>query len=217
MTNKSANFDNYCPTCDLDASELEKYKENIKSEIDDKYLAHGIVKTLGLNDGIFTRPTLTRNPKYKSIDKTHNLTFKNSVGYDRAALTLMLLPFIFILVVNYDDIVNLNLDNRVLIVFGVLLITIPIYIYRAFFMKHKVKIRITKTGIEYYRNQISWNTIIDIGILKAKSAKANEHKIIVGTITKGIIEMNLTSLNVSPEEFSDIVILNTKNVLQQHI
>ena len=217
LTNNIADFNEYCSTFDLDSSELEKYREKIKSEIDNEYLENGVEKALGLNNGVFTRPTMSRNPKYKSIEKTHNLTFKNNVAYDMAVLALMLFAIVYIFFVNYNDIVNSNLDDGVLIGFGVFLIIIPIFIYRAFFMKHKIKIRITKTGIEYYEKKINWNEIIDLGILRAKSTRVNEHKIIVGTISKGIQEINLTSLNVSPEEFADIVILNTKNVLQQRV
>lgn len=212
LTNNRADFDDYCSTYNLDSSKLEKYRAKIKGQIDDKYIANGVEKMLGLNDGIFTRPSMTNNPKYKSVEKTHNLTFKNNTAYDKSVVALMFLAVVYIFFVNYNDIVNSNLDDGVLIGFGVFLVVIPIFIYRAFFMKHKTKIRITKTGIEYFGKQINWNEIIDLGILKAKSARVNEHKIIVGTITKGILEIDLTSLNVSPEDFADIVMLNTKNV-----
>jgi len=129
----------------------------------------------------------------------------------------MIFAVVYIFFIHYNDIKNSNLDTGVLIGFGVFFVAIPIFIYRAFFMKHKVKIRITKTGIEYDENLIRWNNIIDIGILKAKGARLNEHKIIVGTINKGIQEIDLTSLNVSPEELADIIILNTKNVLQHRV
>ncbi|WP_179317932.1 hypothetical protein [Winogradskyella undariae] len=217
LTNDIADFNEYCVTFNLDSSELEEYKEKIKSEIDEEYLENGVVKAMGLNNSVFTRPTMSRNPKYKSIENTHNLTFKNNVAYDKAILVLMLLLIVYIFFANYNDIVNSNLDDGVLMGFGAVLIIIPILIYRAYFMKHKIKIRITKTGIEHYGKQINWNEIIDLGILRAKSSKVNEHKIIVGTISKGIMEINLTSLNVSPEEFADIVILNTKNVLQHRV
>lgn len=214
LTNDIANFKDHCPTLELDSSEFEKIKNRIKAQIDDKYAANGVEKILGLNDGIFTRPSKTRNPKYKSVEKTHNLTFKNNVMHDKSVLVLTLFAVVYIFFANYNDIVNSNLDDSVLIGFGVLLIISLIFLYRAFFMKHKIKIRITKTGVEYYGKRINWNEIIDLGILRAKSSKVNEHKIIIGTITKGIQEIDLTSLNVSPEELADIIILNTKNALQ---
>ncbi|BAO77266.1 hypothetical protein [Winogradskyella sp. PG-2] len=217
LTNDIADFSEHCPTFDLDSSELEQIRVKVQSQIDDKYAANGVEKVLGLNDGIFTRPTRSRNPKYKSAEKTHNLTFKNNVAYDKAVLVLMLFAVGYIFFVNYNDIVNSNLDDGVLLGFGVFLIIIPIFIYRAFFMEHKIKMRVTKTAIEYDGKRLNWNEIIDLGILKAKSSRVNEHKIIVGTINKGIQEINLTSLNVSPEELADIIILNTKNVLQQRV
>jgi hypothetical protein len=129
-----------------------------------------------------------------------------------AVLVLMLFAVVYIFFVNYNDIVNSTLDDGVLMGFGVFLIIIPIFIYRAFFMEHKIKMKITETAIEYDGKKLNWNEIIDLGILKAKSSRVNEHKIIVGTINKGIQEIDLTSLNISPEELADII---TKNVLQQ--
>lgn len=217
MTNKIADFNDDCSTFDLDSPELENYKVKIKNQIDEKYELNLIEKVLGSNDGEYTRPKMSRNPKYKSIEKTHGLTYKNNVTYDKTVLLLMIFAVVYIFFIHSKDIKNSNLDNGVLIGFGVFFVIIPIFIYRAFFMKHKVKIRITKTGIEYEENLISWNNIIDIGILKAKGARFNEHKIILGTITKGIIEINLTTLNVSPEQFADVVIMNSKNVLQHRV
>lgn len=217
LTNDRADFNEHCPTFDLDSSELEQIRVKVKNQIDDKYIAYGVKKVLGLNDGIFTRPSRSRNPKYKSVEKTHNLTFKNNVAYDKAVLVLILFAVVYIFFVNYNDIVNSTLDDGVLMGFGVLLIIIPIFIYRAFFMEHTIKMRITKTAIEYDGKKLNWNEIIDLGILKAKSSRVNEHKIIVGTINKGIQEIDLTSLNVSPERLADIIILNAKNVLQQRV
>jgi len=214
LTNDRADFSDHCPTFNLDTSELEKIRNEIKAQIDDKYVATSIENALGLNNGIFTRPGTSRNTKYKSVEKTHNLTFKNNVAYDKAVLVLTLCALLYIFFINYDAIANSNLDDGVLVGFAVLLVIIPVFMYRAFFMKHKIKIRITKAGIEYDGKQINWHEIIDLGILKAKSARVNEHKIIVGTITRGIFEIDLTSLNVSPEEFADIVLINAENEIK---
>jgi len=215
LTNNIADFDGYCPTFDLDSYELELIRDKVKSQIDEAYMPNGVEKVLGLNDGLFTRPSKRRNPKYTSVEKTHHLTFKNNTAYDKSVLVLALLAVVYIFFVNLNDIKNSTLDDGVLIGFGVFMIIIPIFTYRAFFMKHRVKIRTTKTGIEYDGKQLKWNDIIDLGILKAKSARVNEHSIIVGTINKGIHEIDLTSLNVSPEVLADIILLNAKHVKQQ--
>lgn len=69
LTNDIADFNEHCPSFELDSSKLEQIRLKVKSQIDDKYVANGVEKVLGLNDGIFTRPSKSRNPKFKSVEK----------------------------------------------------------------------------------------------------------------------------------------------------
>nr|WP_139221808.1 hypothetical protein [Algibacter lectus] len=215
LTNNIADFKDNCSTFDQDKAEFKKYKKRFEDEVNDKYATNSFEKFF--SESSFIKPSNSRNPKFSSVDKTHNLNLKNNVAHDKAILILMCLAMAYVFFVNYKDIINLTVENGVLAGFAFMLIFISVLTYRAYFMQHKIKISITKDGIEYHGNKLNWNNIVDFGILKANSTSVSEHKIIVGTITKGIIEIDLTALNISPEEFINIMRLNTKNVLQQNI
>lgn len=210
LTNARADFDLDCPTFDLDDTELTIYRDRIKAEIDEKYHNNIIEEFLG--DPDFIRPTKLRTTKYKTAEKTHKLKFKNDVIYDKIAIGFATFAMIYSFFVNYKDLVNGTLTEGVSYGFVVLFVLILIFSYRAFFMNHKIKMRISKTGIDYYGKTIYWNTILDLGIIKAKGARVNEHRVILGTIDQGIVELDLTSLNVSPEQLADIIALNAKYV-----
>lgn len=209
LTNNLADFNDNCSFFDLDKLEFEKYQKRFKIEVNDKYATNDLEKFFC--ESSFVIPEKPRNPKFKSIGQTHNLNFKNNVAYDKAILVLMSIAVLYVFFVNYRDIINATVGKGVLGGFGFMFILISILIYRSFFMQHKIKISITKTGIEYYGNKLNWNNIVDYGILRANSTSVNEHKIIVGTITKGIVEIDLTALNISSDEFIDIIRLNTEN------
>jgi len=210
LTNNIADFNDNCSFFDLDRLEFEEYKKRFKNEVNDKYATNNFEKFF--SESSFIRAVNTRNSKFKSIDQTHNLNFKNDVVYDKAILILMSIAFLYVFFVNYRDIINATVEKGVLLGFVFMVLFISVFIYRVCFMQHKIKISITKTGIEYYGNKLYWNNIVDYGILRANSTSVNEHKIIIGTITKGIVEIDLTTLNISPEAFIAIIRLNTEKL-----
>ncbi|MDO7135592.1 hypothetical protein [Algibacter lectus] len=210
LTNDVADFTESCLTFELDSSELQKFKKRFEDEVNDKYATNGFEKIL--SESSFTKPSKSRNPKYKSIENTHNLKFKNNVAYDKAILIFMIFTLIYIFFVNYNDIKNSTLENGVLAGFGVLGVLISVFFYRAYFMNFKTKISTTKKGIEYYGKHLNWNNIVDYGIVRTEGGRFNPGIIIVGTITKGIVEIDLTTLNIIPEDFIDIIRLNTKTL-----
>ncbi|WP_147677476.1 hypothetical protein [Algibacter pacificus] len=211
MTNNIADFNDHCTFFDLDKSEFEKYQNRFKNEINENYATNNFEKFF--TESSFVKPTNSRNSKFKSVAQTHNLNFKNDIAFDKAILILMCLAGLYVFFVNYSDIINATVKNEILIGFAFMCIFMSVLAYRVYFMQHKTKISITKNGIEYHGNTLYWNNIVDYGILRANSTSVNEHKIIIGTITKGIVEIDLTALNISPEEFIDIIRLNTKKRL----
>ncbi len=210
LTNARADFDLDCPTFNLDTAELNVYRERIKADMDETYHTNFIEDLLG--DPDFIRPTEYGTTKYKSVEKTHKLKFKNNVLYDKFAIGLNLFAMVYIFFVNYKDIVNGTLAEGVSQGFVVLFGLLVVFIYRAFFMTHKVKIKVSKTGITYYGKTVYWNSILDVGIVKAQGARFNEHKVVLGTLDQGIVEMDLATLNVSPMQLVDIIALNAKYV-----
>ena len=56
LTNDVAGFEEYCPTFELDSSELDRIKAKINEEINDEYTVDNIDKIFGLKHGEFKRP-----------------------------------------------------------------------------------------------------------------------------------------------------------------
>jgi hypothetical protein len=111
---------------------------------------------------------------------------------------------------NYGDIIESTIDKGTIIGIGTIFTLAILMFYKGFYHKYKTIIAIDQDGINYEQSKLLWNNIIDFGIVKTEGGRFNQNKIVLGTITKGIVEINLSTLNVTPEVFIEIIQLNIK-------
>jgi hypothetical protein len=215
LTNKIADFKDNCPSYDFDTLEFQNYKKQFRDEINDKYTTKDIEKLIGVTS--FEKPEFSRFSKYNSIEKAQNLVFKYNGFYGTIGIITILLTIVGLILTSNNDVFNLTGENIILIIFMLVLLTICVLILIRFSTKKKLKITINANGIEYHNNNLSWNSIFDFGILQINNNNTDASIILIGTLTKGNLKIDLTEFNVNSEEFYNIIELNTKNVLQQRV
>ncbi|MDC8003747.1 hypothetical protein POV27_06770 [Aureisphaera galaxeae] len=211
LTDQLADFQESCSTFERNPQELEKYRRQFQKEVDEKYATYDWEEVFLSSK--FRKPEKSHYPKYKSARRTHRLNFKNSAKNDKVGLVGMSACLIYLIAANYKDFLNSTLEKGVLVGMVVLFLVIGTFTYRSFFMKLETKISIRRHGIEYFGNHVNWQDIVDFGVV-------NEGKsgfvMVLGTITKGIVEIRLTSLNLSPQDFTDIILLNAKYAKEKY-
>ena len=205
-TNQIADFDESCSSFKLDEPELKKLKSSFQSKIEDEY-AMNMVESI-FSDYSYDKPNELKITNYKSAEETHNLKFRQDNIYDKYLSFMTFIFGIVLLALNFNAILKSTIENGTII--GICAIfSIAIFMfYRGFYHEYKTSISINKEGIDYKEGKLFWNNILDFGIVRTIGGSFNQNKIIIGTITKGIVEINLETLNVTPEELIEIIQLN---------
>jgi len=208
LTEKLANFEKDCTSFKADELELEKLKKRFETEIKDNYATTKLESFFSERE--FEKPEKSRNKKYFSKEKTHGLEFKKDKNYDKQILIILGIIILILLYGNYKN--NFSWDLNSANIIGVLImLTLSIYFfYKAFYYKYKALITIDKNGIHQKEKTLYWNNILDYGIIRGKGDNSMEKKIIIGTISSGIQKIDISELNVTPEEFIEIIQLNKK-------
>ncbi|NIK93217.1 hypothetical protein GZ212_13725 [Mangrovimonas sp. CR14] len=210
LTGKIAEFEKECANFKIDGLELEKIKKRFETEINDKY---AITKLESLfSEREFEKPEKNRNRKYLTKEKTHGLEFKKDKNYDKQILVMIGIIMVMLLYGNYINGFSWDLNSANIIGVLIMLFLSLYYFYKAFYHKYKTLITIDENGIHQEEKTLYWNNILDYGIIRGKGNNSMEKKIIIGTISSGIQEINISELNVTPEEFIEIIQLNKKTI-----
>ncbi|WP_178983667.1 hypothetical protein [Winogradskyella helgolandensis] len=215
LTNKIADFKDNCPSYDFDKLEFQNYEKRFQNEVSDNYTTKGIEKLIGVTS--FEKPAFSRFSKYNSIEKTQNLVFRYNGFYGTIGIITILLIIVGLISTSINDVFNLTGENIILLFFVLILLSICVLKFVEFSSKKKLKITVNPNGIEYQNNSLSWNSIFDFGILQINKENTDASIILIGTITKGNVKIDLTDFNVNSEDLYNIIELNTKNVLQHRV
>lgn len=208
LTEKIADFEEYCADFKIDNPELEKIKNHFESVVEDNY---GTTKVDSfLSKRVFEKPGKIRNRKYSSKEKTHGLEFKKDKNYDKQLLFMFGVIILMLLYGNYKNNYTWDFNSPNIIGVLVFLILSIYFFYKAFFHKYEALIMIDKNGIHQKERTLYWNNILDYGIIRGKGDNSMEQKIMIGTISTGIQKIDISELNVTPEEFIEIIQLNKK-------
>jgi hypothetical protein len=208
LTEKLANFEKDCISFKADKLELKKLKKHFETEIKDNYATSKFESFF--NERKFKKPEKIRNKKYFSKEKTHGLEFKKDKDYDKQILNIIGVIVVMLLYGNYKNGFSWDLNSANMIGVLIMLILSIFFFYKAFFYEYKTLISIDENGIHQKEKTLYWNDILDYGIIRGKGDNSMEKKIIIGTISSGIQKINISELNVTPEEFIEIIQLNKK-------
>ncbi|WP_299156842.1 hypothetical protein [uncultured Tenacibaculum sp.] len=208
LTEKIADFEEYCTDFKTDNLELEKIKNHFESVVENNYLTTKVDSFLSKR--VFEKPEKLRHRRYLSKEKTHGLEFKKDKNYDKQLLFMFGVIILMLLYGNYKNDYTWDLNSPNIIGVLVFLVISIYFFYKAFFHKYEALIIIDKNGIHQKERTLYWNNILDYGIIRGKGDNSMEQKIMIGTISTGIQKIDISELNVTPEEFIEIIQLNKK-------
>ncbi|WP_420574288.1 hypothetical protein [Kordia sp.] len=211
LTNELATFQKECDTFSLNDEELEKTESKIRQQIYDhvhQYNADPITIDR-LNKQLKWLFYPVKNPTYKTAKNTHALTFKDEnrkdgdVGFSFGAIVFIILLFIL-------------LENGWYILINILALfaAIGYFIYSLlsyFNYTHKGPLKTTEEGL-YYREKIYyWGDINDFCYYDFSSSNYKNRKLILGSISNGMIEVNLNDVQINESQIIEILNLNILN------
>jgi len=208
LTSKIAEFEKDCSEFRVDELEFDKIKKRFEKEINDNYATTKLESFF--TDREFEKPKKNRNRKYLSKEKTHGLEFKKNKNYDKQILIIIGIIIVTLLYGNYKNESTWDLHSHNIIGVLILLILSIYFFYKGFYHKYETLITIDKNGIHQKEKTLYWNDIFDYGIIRGRGDNSMEKKIIIATISSGIQKIDITELNVTPEEFIEIIQLNKK-------
>ena len=218
ITNEVAEFGLKCLNFEIDTVELNKLKEQFKNDVNLKYSIPQSKIEKSLIYTSFKSVKRNSNSKYKTVEDTHNLSFEHNKNIDLSLTILLIIGLIYITVINFKNIISLGASNSVYI--GLVLIVVLLFIfgYRALFSNFKTIFKTTQLGFEFNKLKVFWSDIIDCGVFTGESESiVADKRILIGTISGGLIEIDLSTLDIKSQDLIDIITLNSKNVLQQYL
>ncbi|EDP95330.1 hypothetical protein U8527_16030 [Kordia algicida OT-1] len=205
LTNAVANFETECTTFSLDDESLETTENNVRQNII-KFI-HKNYFTFQLKDEnykwLFHK---VATPKYKTVQETHGLSFKDintnqeRVGWSFCAIVAVVFGYTWT-----------TESWHILIWLLTLFVAIGFFIYAIFtlfYYKHKTVLRTTAEGLYYHDQLYHWSDINDFCFLDTSQEKEKNIRVIIGTISSGIVAFNLTKIDIAEAELIEILNLN---------
>ncbi|WP_158850979.1 hypothetical protein [Algibacter sp. L1A34] len=208
LTEKIADFEKDCTNFQADRLELKKLKKHFEAEIKDNYATTKFESFFSERE--FEKPEKSQNRKFLSKEKTHGLEFKKDKNYDKQILIMLGIIILILIYGNYKNNFSWDLNSANIIGVLIMLVLSIYFFYKAYYHKYKTVITIDENGIHQKEKTVFWNNILDYGIIRGKGDNSMEKKIIIGTISSGIQKIDISELNVTPDEFIEIIQLNKK-------
>ncbi len=210
LTNEFADFKKDCEFFSLDFDKHNSLKDSKRFEIEqdyDQYLN---------NDKAFELIDIIEKVDFKDLRETHNIKIRKNL--DVPYLICLLLPVLFIwqYFSSREEIANNTLGNIAIVSFyliPLLFIALLIYIYINF---NKVEFKTDEKGFVFRNKRYFWNEILIIVKLTLPARGGSDFKsVILGTKSRGIIELKLSDTNIKQERLIEIILLNRDLVLQK--
>lgn len=209
LTNEVADFDESCHFFIKDNDELMEIKSKIENRFKNnnyKYDSHIDKFLFGFN-------------KYKKIQKNQT-TFYFDRSFFRVLLILFPLMIIYYTIFQTNIIETSSIEKKHIIYFIINSIIILVLIYINFFRKHhpilvfKDKYLLNNPIFisDIKKNKIYWNDIINLKINVNYYKQLNSIKISVGTITSGIVEIDITGVENNPIEIFELIKSKSENI-----
>nr|WP_299384459.1 hypothetical protein [Allomuricauda sp.] len=203
LTQKLANFEASCPTYLLDGEQLSELQQKFEEEVFKEYPKTGLKSMLTERE--FRRVPKVLHKRFKSAENGYGLQIKKDNRHDRS--TLIIIGFLMVILVwgNYYNNMPWNLSSWNIVAILVLVVVAGFFMYKGYYHNYKTLIKIDKHGIDNRGEFIFWQDIFDYGIVIGKGDYAHEKVIILGTVTSGMLQVDVTDLNIKQLEFVELL------------
>ena len=150
---------------------------------------------------------ISSNPKYQNQDSTYGLKF----GAHKTYWIIIIICIITSSKIIYDNLNGSDWDKTGLLITLLFFLSgIVFFGYHLIFENPKIEIQNEKL---IYKNKVNilWKNVVTIGTIKRRSNKPpHEHKIVIGTKQKELIELDVSLLDTSVQNVIDIIIINVR-------
>ena len=195
LTNTYPSFEKSCKDYSLDHKELELKKEKLRKNIESRYSKKSLFNKF-LDKEIYSKNEKYYSKNLKIIEKEY--------AYNRF---LYLIPAIalFIFLIYYCITHWLSITNENTTIFIIFICSLIIICLYQVFKTNRNSLKINHNAIYYNDIIISWNDIITYGHTQNNTDSRHYNKVILGTKSRGIIELELYQLDISTTKFLEIV------------
>ena len=218
LTKKKAEFVEKCENYNEDKKLVAERIEKIKEKINEKYPKQNLT-TKVLSSNYYKSSSEIKAQNVKKVKK--KTTEYNPIHF-RVLFYAMLLMLIYLIIIKFDKLLDIQNNQNEIYNFGLSIIFIGFLYYSGFvkkYNKEKIKIdnlgiyfRQTENGFKYENKSVKWNEIVEYGIVTKPNKHYYMYSIIFGTKNLEILEMDVSSMELSPEQYIGIINEKIKNV-----
>ena len=205
LTEKQAEFKKSCDSYNENLKLLDSEKKSLENQINEKYDNVRDIISFVLEKGFkiyFFDNIFKSKYDFKEKEQTHKLTIHKSSEH----IKILVLVFSFISLIS---IINLTLNyEKFWIIYSI--ISISIFAINFLILKYRIPKVIIKTdseGFSYLKKKIKWNEILIYKSVTTEDTYSFK-KVVLGTKSRGIIEINISDLDIGIKDFFKIIELN---------
>jgi len=218
LTKQKADFTENCENYLEDEKLADERVERVKLKIYEKYPKKNIVGNILSSDFYESSSEI----KARKTEIKNSKTFKYDSSHFKVLFLIVVLGAIFVTILKYNGVINLLDKESEIYNIGFALIFSSLLYYLGFIKEFKndnikidnvgIHFKKSKYGIKYENQSIFWNEILEFGIVTKPNKNYTMHSIVFGTKKLDVIEMNISSSEITPEQYIGIIKEKTKNV-----
>ena len=218
LTKQKADFLRECENYNGDEQLITERIEKVKQKIYEKYPKQNLTTKI-LSSQYYKSSS---EVKHQKIEKNKSKNTKYTPAHIKALFFIMIGSFFYLVITKFDKLKDLANNQDEIYNFGFLLIFIGVLYYSGFVKKYEkstikiddsgIHFRQTEYGIKYENKTVKWDEILEYGILTIPHKHIYTYNIIFGTKNLEILKMDVTSMELTPEQYIGIIKEKLKNV-----
>ena len=210
ITNQVAKFEKNCTSFVDDREERKRIKVKLDEKISTDYPDNNFLIDL-VSDKYYSHinKNVLDNSKFYNINQTRNLIINHNVAAYKGLMLFFIVLLSVTLFYQYDDLINNPYNFQKTGIFYIFIGAIITTYYFGFYHKFKPVLITDNEGVLYKNDKIYWRQIITSKLITEHQGKSTIYKILIGTSSSVIIELNLDSAKIKPSDFWKIIHLNT--------
>ncbi|AXG72070.1 hypothetical protein KORDIASMS9_04332 [Kordia sp. SMS9] len=212
LTKAIANFENECPSMQLDFEALEGIQIDIQNEIVTLVKKNYLLKYI--KKQYYFKPNYPYKANYHSKENTHGLKIKTS--REGSVWTILsFLGFIILLSIGFNaETYFYKVLSNFLAVLAFIFLLIRLMI--DYYTPKKILLTTDEFGVTIREKRFFWHDIVDYRVLYRSGDEKGYFQLILGTINEGVQTIDLTNVDITKAQLLEILKLNRKDYLTRY-
>lgn len=203
LTGKLADFENICSDYEHDQVELEDLKNRFEKRMQEEYPKSGLKGILAEIE--YKKASKVLFKKFSRPERTYGFEIRKDNKYDKSMIGILWAVILVLVWGNFKNDFAWDLSSMNVLAMLVLFIGSFYFIYKGYFHKYPTLIKIHEKGIDNRGEFIFWKDILDYGLVNGKGDRSHEKYVILGTISSGVVKIDLYNTNISQLQFIEIL------------